>query len=241
MSCQLPYHGDTGKSQSKFLCFAPFSSINSFIKVPRTGIKDGHEHSGNGLQQQRDTIPKNMWNCSIERCFALCWISQIDRDFTHMQEEEPWNAIKHSVKMAARMLWIKLTVYDLASSQIPKKVECSGSLKLEDFGLFVPETGTTLDLPLCPEKLCFLIDNGHCEQAPIGRGTETIIDTDARKCWHMELGKKVLITSPSFLNHFVSSADCHQSVLSIIIEEFCPNIFGVNSRNSELELNPINS
>ena len=49
-----------------------------------------------------------------------------------------------------------------------------------------------------PHALRKLIDGGHCEQAPIGHGPDTVVDLDTRRNWRLMLGKDVVITDGAF-------------------------------------------
>ena len=60
-----------------------------------------------------------------------------------------------------------------------------------------------LKVPIEPSVLRYLIDDGHCEQAPFGRGTETIVDLNTRKCWRIDLGTKATILH---LDNFIAPA-----------------------------------
>ena len=115
---------------------------------------------------------------------------------------------------------------ELVTCRASTQVHCGGTFD-RDPQLFIPATSTTLPYPLTPMILRQLIEEGRCEVAPLGRGTETLVDTSARKCWRMEIGKDVLVLDREFHKGFLVSNDSEAELpMSLIKAELCPHLYG---------------
>lgn len=71
----------------------------------------------------------------------------------------------------------------LAKVDRPGEVCAAGDLPLTMPGLEVEGVGT-LRLPLAETQARALIK--RCRQAPYGKGTKTLVDTDVRRVWEMD-------------------------------------------------------
>lgn len=71
----------------------------------------------------------------------------------------------------------------LNESQNPGDFACSGHFTDVMPGLYVKDVGA-VSLPLMPTQAQQLI--GLCEQAPFGRGEDTVVDTAVRNCWQLD-------------------------------------------------------
>lgn len=74
----------------------------------------------------------------------------------------------------------------LSQAQRPGDFYASGTLDMHPFRLEVDGIGP-IALPLLPAQAEQLI--GLAEQAPYGRGPETLVDTDVRRTWQLDAGK----------------------------------------------------
>jgi len=119
----------------------------------------------------------------------------------------------------------------LAGRIAESNIQCSGSINEDDGGmpmdLYVPSAGMRLTTPLDPSQLRTLIDGGYCEQAPVGRGAETVVDLDTRKCWRLILGKDVLIGNQRWNDMMTRTGFNVNSILHKIQENLMPHTFGV--------------
>lgn len=59
-------------------------------------------------------------------------------------------------------------------------------------GLYMPAVGD-IALPILPQQVQALIE--HCEQAPYGRGEDTLVDTEVRKVWQLD-ASQIQIRNP---------------------------------------------
>lgn len=92
-------------------------------------------------------------------------------------------------------------------NEVPRAF-CTGELlECPPCSLFIPTSGMLLQTPLNPAKLKQLIDSGCCERAPMGKGTETVVDRNERDCWRMMLGMDVVLSNLNFNMLFTESSD----------------------------------
>lgn len=92
--------------------------------------------------------------------------------------------------------------------------------------LYVPAAGMNLKVPLDPAQLRELIDGGYCGEAPVGRGSETIVDVDIRRGKRLMLGTDVLVGNHSDGSGFPASTGLDvQSILHRVQEELVPHLF----------------
>ena len=116
-----------------------------------------------------------------------------------------------------------LTLFDnlISHQSAQPAVYCRGTMeKMPD--IFLPSLDENLKIPVDPSVLRRLIDEGHCEQAPLGRGTETIIDLDTRRCWRMDLGNKAMILG---LEEFIGQTSMTpETILYEVKEKLAPNL-----------------
>ena len=98
-------------------------------------------------------------------------------------------------------------------------VHCNGVID-KDPRLILPGLDQSLSLPLEPFTLERLIQDGHLERAPFGKGSDTIIDLNTRACWKMDIGNKVLI-HPDFAPQ---SSSQQGSILRTIKEKLTPDL-----------------
>lgn len=92
--------------------------------------------------------------------------------------------------------------------------------------LWVPSLGTELALPLDPEAVRRLVA-GAGERAPLGKGTETVVDLDARRTWRFALGKDVLATSPEWNAALTASrGGGDASILDQVLLKMAPALSG---------------
>jgi hypothetical protein len=140
------------------------------------------------------------------------------------ENPEKDHVVKESVSRLCRQLMSLLN--DVTHDSKDHPVHCGGTFD-EDPRLFVPSIGEYLELPIKPALLRRLIDEGICEQAPLGVGSETVVDTSLRRCWRMELGKQALVSNPAFQALFTSSSLSSESPMYAVKEAMVPHLFGV--------------
>jgi len=148
----------------------------------------------------------------------------------HLLEKvkERQNVAKDAVRRLSTQI---LTLFDnlislrvLATThQKSPEVQCRGTID-KDPGLKFPSIDESLSLPLDPLTLRRIIDKGHFDKAPFGKGSETILDLNTRDCWKMDIGKGVLI-DPDFIPQ---SSVQPGSMLHTIKETLAPHL-GLNS------------
>ena len=112
----------------------------------------------------------------------------------------------------------------LAGRRAETKVQCTGLTDLKP-ELYVPAAGMCLTCPLDPEQLGKLISGGYCHQAPVGRGPETILDTDIRNGWRLMLGSDVTIGSKDWNAELTRAGFDVGGMLHNIQEELMPHLF----------------
>ena len=181
--------------------------------------------------EDRDTVPRtepvpeghSCWplfarvvSAKAERRLGLAWPQRLDRSTAAVHRRASDRVGKNIQSLA-----------EVAIGEATEAVAvcCDGDVGSLRPRLWMPSLETSLELPLDPDALRALIKKAG-ERAPLGKGTETVVDLDARRTWRFGLGSDVLATSPDWTAAFAASGGSGSDVLDEVKRKLVPGLSG---------------
>jgi len=181
--------------------------------------------------EDRDTVPRtepvpeghSCWplfarvvSAKAERRLGLAWPQRLDRSTAAVHRRASDRVGKNIQSLA-----------EVAIGEATEAVAvcCDGDVGSLRPRLWMPSLETSLELPLDPDALRALIKKAG-QRAPLGKGTETVVDLDARRTWRFGLGSDVLATSPEWQAAFAASSGAGSDILDEVKCKLAPGLSG---------------